>query len=230
MPDPGVNAVPRRATGLYAAWALAALLGAACAGVFVAGLLRDTHFGEASVPLDLGAVSGERSAEFRVWRDGPYDLFLTTLHHGRVPWDSPAFSGALGVRVIRPDGGIERELALDGEELDHRLPAGGMTWTRIDELRLPGGPLGRWRLEGRVAAPDPRFAGSDLLRSRLLLRPRRSDPGMGGLLNYAMIVPATLLLLLSLALALAVAHRTGRRGTVWVSALLLLALLALVGL
>lgn len=101
-----------------------------------------------------------------------------------------------------------------------------MTWTRVDELRLAGGPLGRWRLAARVRDPDPRFAESTSLRSRVLLRPRRPDPGMGGLINYAMIVPATLLFLLSLGLALAIARRSGRRAPTWISGLLLLALLS----
>lgn len=96
MPEPG----SRRGSGLWIAWGATVVAAVACGSVFVAGVLRDTHFGEVEIPLDLGAPSGDRGAAFRVWRSGPYDLFLTTLHHGSAGTDSAPFHGSLAVRIV----------------------------------------------------------------------------------------------------------------------------------
>lgn len=245
-----------RARGfLFALWIACLLAGLGCAWVFVAGLLRDSHFEEAELAVDLGRDGAWRGVDFRVWGGGPYVLWLTTLRpdppfaEGEPPEPRDAepqprdadpetrdpdpsarapsrFAGRIAVRVLDPGGGVSLERAYEANRLEHRA-SGGMTWTRLEELRLDGLPFRSWRLEGRIVEGDPTFESGPGLRSRLLLRRDRPEVGMGGLINYVMVIPAALFLLLSLGLALGLARRGGSRAPAWISGLLLAALVGL---
>lgn len=65
-------------------------------------------------------------------------------------------------------------------------------------------PWRSWELKARVLQPDARFRTA---RSEIRLWKDRYDPGMGGLVNYVMIIPAAVLLLLALGLAALLARR-----------------------
>lgn len=78
---------------------------------------------------------------------------------------------------------------------------------------------------GGVTCASFFFAGR--LRDTQIGQAEIPNPGIGGLLNYVMIIPAAGLLLLSLGPALALALRGGGRVPVWVSGLLLSALAVL---
>lgn len=212
---------------LLGAWLASALLGLACGSIFVAGLLRDTHFGQAELPLNLGASSGWQRTGFRVWGGGEHVLWLTTLRQDAPPGsEHGGFEGVLVVRILAPDGKRRLERRYGGEGLGGPT-SGEMTWVRLDSPRLNGLPFRTWTLEARVAEGDAALAAGPGVRSRLLLRKDRPDPGMGGLINYAMIVPAAGFLLLSLGLAIAITKRGGSRTPIWISGLLVAAFAAL---
>ena len=101
-----------------------------------------------------------------------------------------------------------------------------MSWSRLGEVTLRELPLNAWRLETRTVEGSAAFADARF-SSRVILRPDRPDRGMGGLINYAMIVPAGLFLVLALGLAVMYGQRTGRQWPAWVSGLALLSLAAL---
>lgn len=205
------------------------MLGLASAAIFVAGVLRDTHFGQAEFAVELGEAGPWRGVDFRVWDSGDYVLWLTTLRP-QPPFDPSdpvvveeaplRFVGTLEVRVLTPNGEVYAEWPYDGREPEHKA-AGGMTWTRLAEVELPDIPLRSWRIEARTIAAAPAFAAAPDRSSRLLLRPDRANVGMGGLINYAMIVPAVLFLCLAMVLGLILARLTGYRWPAWVSGICL---------
>lgn len=218
---------------LFAAWGLCLGLGLVSAAVLLAGILRDTHFGQAELALDLGHEGGWSGSDFRVWGGGGYVLWLTSLGP-QPPFDPAApdpptmavpYQGRFAVRILEPNGNLHREWTYAGDEPAH-IAGSGTTWSQLGDVTLRDLPLRTWRLEARTAAADPTFASGDLT-SRLLLRPDRAEVGMGGLLNYVLIVPAVLFLALSIVPALLLVRRTGRRWPAWVSALSLVMLAGL---
>lgn len=219
---------------LFASWGACLALGLASAAIFAAGVLRDTHFGQADLAVDLSEAGPWRGTDFRVWDGGDYVLWLTTLR-SQPPFDpsdpapggEPAlrFDGNLEARLLTPDGDVYARWVYDGGEPEHAA-AGGMTWTRLAQVTLRDLPLRPWRIEARTTAAAPAFAADPDLSTRLLLRPDRPEVGMGGLINYAMIVPAVLFLCLAMVLGLALTRWTGRRWPAWVSGICLALLVA----
>lgn len=216
---------------LLIGWLVCLVGGVAAAGVFVAGVLRDTHFGEARLAMDLGRSGPWQSTDFRVWEDGTHVLWLSSLGP-QAPFDpsrpaadtvpSVRFTGRLQLRVLGPGGESIREITYDGTDPAH-VVGEGMTWTRVAELELRDSPLRTWRLEARVRQADSVFAGRPDLTSRLLLRKDREPAGMGGLITYAMMVPAAALLLASLAFGLAAARGGATRAPAWISGIAVVA-------
>jgi hypothetical protein len=64
-------------------------------------------------------------------------------------------------------------------------------------------------LSARVIEADPRFAG---VRTNVHLRRRQYDPGMGGMMNYVMLVPGILFLVIALGLGANMSGRGWGRG------------------
>lgn len=106
-----------------------------------------------------------------------------------VPYD-----GTLNARVVDPSGRIVFEERYAAGAIDHERPD-NMAWTEFASLEPSPTLWRRWTLAVRVPEGDPRFAG---VRSDLRLRRVRPDPGIGGLINYVMIIPAVGFALLSL--------------------------------
>ncbi|MGQ0538005.1 MAG: hypothetical protein ACT4R6_03585, partial [Gemmatimonadaceae bacterium] len=96
--------------------------------------------------------------------------------------------------------------------------------SQLAEVPLNAAPLRLWTLQARVMAPDERFRTA---RTSVQFWKQRYDPGMGGMMNYVMIVPAVLFLALAMIAAVALA-RHGRRLPVIVTGLVLLGCLALI--
>ena len=196
-------------------------LGTACGAVFTAGLLRDGSFGEARLPLDLGREAPRERARLRVWKPGPHRLALTTVNHDPEPVGR-RFGGRVEAQIRGPKG----RLLLSGgwdESVGHRMPD-NFEWTLLREVRIDGGPLDRVTLEARVTEADPAFGSTNRRFSELVLRPVRTDVGMGGLINYVMLFPAALFLLLGLGAGLWLAGRGGTRVPALVNAAALAAL------
>lgn len=218
--------MPRRRALLWAGWASCFGLGGLCLVVFLLGHLRDSHFEQAEILIDLGHPSAPQGTGFRVWEGGTWVLHLTTVNTRSMPGtftprDSmPRFGGSLEVRVRDPSGALRFERRYPPEELDHARPV-NMEWTRLAELELGGGPLRAWELETRVVAGDERLGAAEGLRSEVLIRKDRPDPGMGGLINYVLLFPGLLFAGLAFVLALALARDGVSRIPVALTALLL---------
>lgn len=225
-----------RSFALFASWCACLALGLVSAGVFGAGVARDTHFGQAALALELGETGPWRGIDFRVWDSGDYVLWLAILRR-QPPFDpsdpaaggeppAPRFDGSLEARVLTPDGDVHAGWVYRGHAPEHPT-TGGMIWTRLADVRLRDLPLRPWRLEARTVEAAPAFSDDPELSTRLLLRPRRPEVGMGGLINYVMIVPAGLFLCLAMALGLILTRLTGRQGPAWVSGISLALFIAL---
>jgi hypothetical protein len=65
------------------------------------------------------------------------------------------------------------------------------------------------------------------VRSTVSLRRVRQEPGMGGMVNYVMIVPALGFAMLSLLPALALVNRGDSRIPLWISGVLVAGMVAL---
>ena len=98
----------------------------------------------------------------------------------------------------------ERRFA--GDAIPHEIPSnyGDAVLARVE---LEPAWIRRWTGAARVSRPDPQFAG---LRSELKLWRERPDPGMGGLANYVMIIPARFFSVVALLVALSLARRGSR--------------------
>lgn len=200
---------------LWAVWLAFVLSGLACAAIFMQGVLRDTRAGEPEVGVSLARDHGWLGDDFRVWRPGSYRLHLSSVNHD--PPFGTEFGGAVEVQIVGPEGqGFRRSYR--AEELRHVRPQ-NMHWTALDSLALPGNPLQRWRLEARVTEPDTAFGH---VTSTVSLRRIRQDPGMGGLINYVMPIPAVLFLAASVLPAAGLRRRGGSRLPLQLSAALLL--------
>jgi hypothetical protein len=207
---------------LLATWVAVFGLGLASLGVFVQGLVRDLHLGDPELALDLSRPGDWQRATFRVWTAGRYRLWLQTVNHD-PPFGEP-FRGAVAVRLEDPSGGARIDRTFPGAALDHLRPE-NTHWTALDSLELEGRLWRGWRLAARVMEGDPAFAGA---ATTVTLRRVRYDPGMGGLINYVMLIPAMVLLGVAFALAFWLRAGAGPRAPLWISAgglaLLLLAL------
>lgn len=200
------NARPRGTKVLTAVWVAAIALAGLSAGTFISGIRRDTRAGEPTIHTALAAASAWTTVPFRVWRPGRYTLFVSTVNHdpARV---GRRFEGELEVVVRRPGGQVFYEQRFQGDAIAHAIPDnyGDAVLARMD---LEPARIRRWTVAVRVTRPDPQFAG---LSSAVKLWSERPDPGMGGLANYVMIVPAMVFAVVALLVALPLARR-GSRG------------------
>jgi hypothetical protein len=79
-----------------------------------------------------------------------------------------------------------------------------MSWTQLDSVQLERDLLDPMTLSARVIAADARFAG---VMTRVHLRRRQYDPGMGGMVNYIMLAPGILSLVVALGIGANIAGR-----------------------
>ena len=203
MSDGGDSERARPTRALTVVWGICFALAFASGGVFAQGVLRDTRPGGVELAVDLGVPSGWREGSFEAGPE-PHVVYLTTVNHDLERVGAP-LEAALEVRLVGPDGRVAFALAHPPDPLAHRMPD-NMVWTELAHLeRLAPG---RWTLSARVLRGDPHFAG---VRSRVLVRPMRPSAGMGGLIHYAMMLPAAAFGALTLGLAIGIALRGGSR-------------------
>ena len=185
---------------LSTVWLLALLVGIFCTGLFLQGVIRDERIGDPDVSLDLSRHSlGSR--EFRPWRGEWYDLAVSSVNHA-PPFGVP-FRGNVEIRLVDGSGRELLARTLDSAKA-HTRPS-NMSWTQIDSIRVARNLFRRMTLSARVVEPDSRFAS---VVTRVHLRTRQYDPGMGGMINYIMLAPA----ILSLTVAAGVGANMSGRG------------------
>jgi hypothetical protein len=187
---------------LWTAWLFSIVLTLIFMVIFVQGIVRDRRIGEPALRIDLSSASDWISAPFRVWGPGTYTLFISSVNH------DPQFVGALLA------GDLEVSIAdPDGVRVFHQVYAAGSTGhllpsnygdSKLGSLKLNDWPLRSWVLGARVLKPDPRFAAA---QTQIKFWKDRYDPGMGGLMNYVMIIPAVVFLVLSFLISLALAAK-----------------------
>lgn len=206
---------------LLISWGGALVLALVCFGVFAQGLMRDYYTGDAVIRFDPTRAAEWRSASFRVRGEGTYRLYIASVNHDPDPVGR-LFRGRLEVEVRDPDGEPVLKRTYGAGTTGHRVPD-NYGDSALASLRLQGWPLRAWHLRLRVLEGDSEFLTG---RTELRLRRQRDDPGMGGLVNYAMIVPGGIALLIALVLSLPLA-RTGTRWPLIATAAAGLALLVL---
>ncbi len=182
-------------------------------GLFIQGLVRDQRTGQPDVSVDLSGAPSAASTSFRVWRAGQYDLALSSVNH-TPPFGAP-FSGTLEVTLADADGREVAKLIVDSAS-GHTRPE-NMSWTPLDSIRLERSMAGQMTLSARLIESDPQFAG---VRTRLHLRLRQYDPGMGGLVNYVALAPGILFTVIALATSISISQRGWSAGPFRLTAVL----------
>jgi hypothetical protein len=190
---------------LWAAWGLSFMLAVACAAVFFQGIIRDKRPFDPEIRLDLSTQSEWITTPFRVWGEKSYSLLIGSVSHDPARVGRP-LTAELEVRVLDPNDQVVFYRAYPPGETEHTIP-NNYGDVRLATLKLSDWTLRSWALQVRVTEPDPGFAS---VRSTLRLYEQRSHLGMGGLVTYAMIIPAGILMLLALVLAVFIARHSSR--------------------
>lgn len=197
--------IPWKRKLLWSAWSCSIVLTLIFMTIFVLGVLRDRRIGEPVLRIDLSSTSDWVSTPFRVWGSGTHTLFISSVNH------DPKFIGA----ELAAD--FEVSIAdSDGVRFFHQVYASGSTGhvlpsnygdSKLGSFKLDDWPLRSWMLRARVLRPDPRFKTA---QTQIKFWKDRYDPGMGGLMNYVMIIPALVFLVLSFLVSLALARKGSR--------------------
>jgi hypothetical protein len=145
----------RRPSGfLLAGWLLTLALGVSSAAVVVHGARPDVRSGEATIHLSLGQASAWQTSSFRVWSDGQYRLFVSTVNFDR-PRVGLKFNGELQVVVRRGDGTTLLDQRVNPETTDHRIPY-NYGDTRLGNLTLEKARIRPWTVAVRRADTEAR--------------------------------------------------------------------------
>lgn len=209
----------KKHVALWIGWILAFGLALVCITVLLLGVARDARWGEPAIAVDFSKASGWQSERFRVWGEETFTLLVSSVNH------DPEFVGRFltadfQVRILGADDQPVLDRLYRGEALDYLVPQ-GYTDLQLATLEIKGRPWRPGTLQVRVREPDPAFKTT---RSELKLWKERPNVGMGGLINYAMMVPGAVMLILALVLASVLASR-GRKWPLFATIALLLALI-----
>ena len=178
-------------------WSLSFLLAVGSSAIFIQGLMRDYYTGDPVVRFDPRQQTDWVTDSFRVWVQGSYALRISSVNHNPDPVGR-LLEGEFEVMITDPHGKTVLRKTYRPGSIEHRVP-NNYGDTLLETLELNDWPLRSWKLQVRVTKADPNFVTT---QTEMKLRKQRYDPGMGGLMNYAMIVPAGVFLLLSLVLSL----------------------------
>ncbi len=190
---------------LWIAWAFCFALSILFVLIFAQGVIRDMRVGEPVLRVDLSSRSDWVSRQFRILRPGTYNLFISTVNHDERFVGEP-LAGAFEVAVIAPDGKEFFQRHFSGDTTDHVLPR-NYGDSKLATLELDSSLRSRWTLKARVLDADPKFSTAF---TDIKLWKVRSDPGMGGLINYVMIIPAGIFMLVAFVASLVLAKQGAR--------------------
>ena len=185
---------------LWAAWFGSFAVALASTALFTGGILRDSRAGEPVVQIDLSSAGDWIVVPFRVWGAGIYKLFVSSVNHDSTFVGLP-LAADFEIAVIDPRGKILFQQVYPAGSTGHVLPR-NYGDTTLSTLELDDWPLRQWILKARVLRADPRFKTA---RTEVKLWKNRYDPGMGGLVNYVMIIPAGVFLVFAFIAALPLA-------------------------
>lgn len=185
---------------MWSAWLLSIVLTLIFMAIFVQGVLRDRRIGEPTLRIDLASTSDWVSAPFRVWGPGTYTLFISSTNHDRQ-FVGAELAADFEVSIADPDGARFFHRVYASGSTGHLLPS-NYGDSKLGSFKLDDWPFRSWVLRARVLKPDPRFKTA---RTQIKFWKDRYDPGMGGLMNYVMIIPALVFLVLSLVVSFALA-------------------------
>lgn len=194
---------------LFATWLLMFLLALGSAAFVAQGLIRDVYTGDPVARVDLREATDWQTVPFRLWGHGVHRLYISSVNHdpSRV---GHRFDGAISVRIRDPGGTTVFERTYIPSSLDHSVPLNYGN-TELATIELDDWPLRRWSLLVRVDQGDPQFQSSI---TQVMLRKQRDDPGMGGLMNYAMILPSGVFQLLALGFSIPFARGSSRKSKI----------------
>jgi hypothetical protein len=185
---------------VWSAWALVFGLACACSIVFLQGMLRDMRAGDPALRVDFSSRPMPAEARFRVWGAQEYTLLIASVNHDTRVLNRPLNAG-FEIEVVRPDGrAILRETYSPGAT-GHRVPL-NYGDVKLAALQLEGSPLRQWVLRVSVHEPDPAFKTT---QTHVKLHRTQYEPGMGGLMIYAIMIPGGILMLGALALSISLA-------------------------
>lgn len=187
---------------LWATWFVSFAVALGSMAIFAQGILRDSRAGEPVVHIDLSSAADWVAVPFRVWGAGTYSFFISSVNHDSRFVGVP-LAGDFEVAIMDPDGKVFFQQVYPAGSTDHVLPS-NYGDSKLNTFELDDWPFRRWILKARVLKPDPRFKTAN---TEVKLWKNRYDPGMGGLVNYVMIIPAGVFLVLALITSLALAAK-----------------------
>ena len=187
--------MPWQRRTLWGAWSLSFALALACIGVFIQGVMRDTRSGDPVLRVDFSSAT-RSEASFRVWGQETYDLLISSVNHDASLVGHP-LGAEFEIRVAGPDGKPVLYRTYASGATGHQIPS-NYGDVKLATLELDGSPLRSWTLRLEVLKPDPMFRTA---QTHLKLYKRQYNSGMGGLVNYAIMIPGAVLLLLALAVS-----------------------------
>lgn len=192
-------------TFLWSAWLLSIALTLAFMAIFVQGVMRDRRAGEPALRLNLASKSDWVSAPFRVWGPGTYTLLISSVNHDQE-FVGVELAGDFEVSIADPDGVRFLHQVYASGSTGHLLPS-NYGDSKLGSFKLDDWPFRSWTIRARVLKPDPRFRTA---QTQIKFWKDRYDPGMGGLMNYVMIIPALVFLGLSFLVSLSLAAKGAR--------------------
>lgn len=187
---------------LWTTWCISFGVALISMAVFVQGLLRDSRAGEPVIHINLSSSADWVAVPFRVWGAGTYKLFISSVNHDPKFVGVP-LAGDFEVAIMDPDEKVFFQQVYPAGSTDHVLPDnyGG---SQLNTFELDDWPFHTWTLKVRVLKPDPHFKTA---HTAVKLWKNRYDPGMGGLIIYAMIIPAGIFLVVAFITSLALAAK-----------------------
>lgn len=183
---------------LWSAWLASIVLTLVFMTIFAQGMLRDRRAGEPVLDVSLSSTSNWVSAPFRVWGPGTYTLFISSVNHD-PKFVGAALSGDFEVSIADPDGAPFFHRVYAAGSTGHVLPS-NYGDSRLGSFKLDDWPVRSWTLRARVLKADARF---NTARTQIKFWKDRHDPGMGGMMNYVMFIPALVFLVLAFPVSLA---------------------------
>jgi hypothetical protein len=211
-----------RLKGVFAlvAWGVFCTIAMLSWFIFIAGVWRDERPADPVLDIEVSRAGQWKSQPFRVWGDGEYKLFISSVNFDSTHLGAP-LTAQLDVQVVSPGGETLFARTYGAGQTGLLLPV-NYTDADLTELHLDASVMRRYELRARVVSGDARFAPAT---TQLKLYRKQYDPGMGGMINYVMIFPAMVFSAVAFVMALSLL-RGGRKWPLAVTSVMLLPVLA----